>query len=132
MKMLSDSQKSKDNPLFEATVENAPTYDPVLMGMPGVSPEATATIGFYDPCHVRYTRLPGNGREVYVVLYMSPTAPGKSRVILVNAFKMPQPDKPPSKTVAQRIKNTLGWVPTHNHLDDMIRSAIEFERTLAP
>ncbi|MBL6723169.1 MAG: UDP-glucose 4-epimerase GalE [Candidatus Margulisbacteria bacterium] len=41
-------------------------------------------------------------------------------------------DPPQLIANAQRIKNTLGWVPTHNHLDDMIRSAIEFERTLAP
>eukprot|EP00547_Thalassionema_nitzschioides_P010851 CAMPEP_0194258942 /NCGR_PEP_ID=MMETSP0158-20130606/42441_1 /TAXON_ID=33649 /ORGANISM="Thalassionema nitzschioides, Strain L26-B" /LENGTH=157 /DNA_ID=CAMNT_0038998535 /DNA_START=1 /DNA_END=471 /DNA_ORIENTATION=- len=75
-KMLSQQQKSDDNPLFEAFLENASSTDPAHLSMGGPS-NATTNLGFYDPCHVRYTRNkpPGNPNpKNYVVLYMCPTS----------------------------------------------------------
>lgn len=41
-------------------------------------------------------------------------------------------DPPQLIADATKIRQTLGWTPTHNTLSDIIASAVHFERTLAP
>jgi hypothetical protein len=84
--MLSESQKSADGPLYEASLQNASSTDPSFLAMSAPA-NATLNLGFYDPCHVRYTRQTMPGRSVYVALFLCPTSAGKSRVFLFNVFE---------------------------------------------
>lgn len=97
-KMLSTSQKSPDAPLYEAELENAATSDPIWLGFSRPIPsEARLNLGFYDPCHVRYTRqtVPGDdSQNSYVILYLCPTAANASRVFLFNVSPFLFPPSP--------------------------------------
>uniref|UniRef100_A0A7S2ET22 Rieske domain-containing protein n=1 Tax=Trieres chinensis TaxID=1514140 RepID=A0A7S2ET22_TRICV len=108
-RVLPASEKSKDNPLYEVILEDAANTDPTYKGFPvPVPPDASLNLGFYDPCHVRYTRqrVPGDENTASVVaLYMCPTLMNKSRVFLFNIF--PKRPPPPKKTKLQRLKS---WV----------------------
>eukprot|EP00957_Ditylum_brightwellii_P034179 2590100-Ditylum_brightwellii.AAC.1 len=73
--------------MFQVEVVDAPKHDPVFLGMKSrltIPDNATCTIAFYDPCHVRYRRnIPGRG-ATHVELFMTPTSAGRSRVVLFN------------------------------------------------
>lgn len=109
-KMLSTSQKSKDGPMYEAELEDAASSDPIFLSSPGNPPSSNArlNLGFYDPCHVRYTRQPvpeNDEKNSYTVLFLCPTSTNKSRVFLFNIF--PPMQLPPANGFRQRIKS---WV----------------------
>jgi pheophorbide a oxygenase len=84
-KMLSAKQRSSDNPLFEAILEDASNTDPIFIGNPSATSESTLNLGFYEPCHVRYTRKTPTSHN-YVTLFFCPTTSSKSRVFLTNLF----------------------------------------------
>lgn len=106
LKMLSRSEslqasKSQNGhgavlPLFQAQVINATEHDPEIVAMLK-NPEAKtksdpslalATVGFFDPCHVRYHRNPGiQGSSYEINLFLCPTSAGKSRVFLFTPFE---------------------------------------------
>jgi pheophorbide a oxygenase len=83
-KMLSASQKSSDNPLYEAILEDAANTDPQFKGSPSTPADASLNLGFYEPSHVRYTRK--STMDSSVVLFFCPTSASKSRVFLFNIF----------------------------------------------
>ncbi len=105
-KMLSQEQKSDDNPLFEAFLEDAACHDPFFQGPYPVPSNATTKLGFYESCHVRYTRKTFPGSGSYIALYCCPTSSTKSRVFLFNVFPSFLPNDEPAqrKTVRQRVK----------------------------
>jgi len=116
-KMLSASQRSKDRPLFEAFLENAATTDPTFLTFKGsVASNATLNLGFYDPCHVRYTRQkkPGDDSGTsYVALYFCPTSSTKSRVFLFNLFPKFEPKDVKQKLMSEIIKRKFTPVFSH-------------------
>jgi len=116
-KMLSASQRSQDQPLFEAFLEHAGDWDPLFKVSPRpVGPEATLNLGFYDPCHVRYTRrkTPGNDSGTsYVALYVCPTSSTKSRVFLFNVAPKFEPMGIKGKLLAEIIKRKFTPVFSH-------------------
>ena len=99
LRMLSESERTElatgnaAVPLFQAEVKDAAQHDPVFLGMAQsmgsdrVPRNATTTIAFFDPCHVRYHRVGMNDMSVDVQLFMCPTQAGKSRVVLFNVFE---------------------------------------------
>lgn len=62
-------------PRYQAEIVNAGEHDPILKGfpkMPGANTSAwTTTIGFYDPCHVRYRRYRRPGQASHVTFSLS-------------------------------------------------------------
>jgi len=84
-------------PLYQARVKNASEHDPEIVAALKYNPalqavadntKATCTIGFFDPCHIRYHRnqgIPGSSYEID--LFMCPTAEGRSRVFLFTPFE---------------------------------------------
>mmetsp|Transcript_44318 Transcript_44318/g.93103 ORF Transcript_44318/g.93103 Transcript_44318/m.93103 type:complete len:597 (+) Transcript_44318:75-1865(+) len=107
-RMLPASERSDDNPLYEAFLEDAGTTDPTFKSFAAPVPDASLHLGFYDPCHVRYTRqrVAGDASTTnYVALYLCPTTTNKSRVFLFNLF--PKRPVPPKMTKLQRVKS---WV----------------------
>ncbi len=99
-KMLSMQEKSPDNPLYEAILEDASNTDPTFKSFPATPKDATLNLGFYQPNHVRYTRL---GRaESFVSLFFCPTSPTRSRVFLSNVF-VPIIPSSPSVSIGKKI-----------------------------
>lgn len=95
-KMLSMQEKSPDNPLYEAILEDASNTDPTFKSIPTTPKDATLNLGFYQPNHVRYTRV---GRaESFVSLFFCPTSPTRSRVFLSNVFGPIIPSSPSVST----------------------------------
>lgn len=95
-------------PLYQVEVVNATQTDPILLLIAnrfpsGVSDTASATISFFDACHVRYRREPTPGNFGHVELFMSPTGAGKSRVFLWNAFHRPAAPGPENPTLKSRL-----------------------------
>ena len=125
-KMLSPSQKSEDNPFYEAILEDAATTDPILKARPGLPPNSTLHLGFYDPCHVRYTRRTIPGQTGYVALYLCPVSAAKSRVFLFNIFESAIPNTSP-KSKRQRIKE---WMSLSS-IQQKVKLAI-FRRIFTP
>jgi pheophorbide a oxygenase len=125
-KMLSASQKSEDNPLYEAILKDAASSDPQFKAMPSPPPDAALNLGFYEPSHVRYTRqiIPGQASS-YVSLYFCPSSNSKSRVFLFNLFA-PRP-APPKRPVGQRIKS---WVSPSGIKERLVKIAVS--RILTP
>jgi pheophorbide a oxygenase len=110
-KMLSNEQKSPDNPLYEATLEDAYKTDPLFSGNPKTPKDATLNLGFYEPCHVRYTRKAA--AESYVAIFFCPTSATRSRVFLFNLSGVsPNPDDNDSKinTKLSKVKRMKNWV----------------------
>jgi pheophorbide a oxygenase len=83
-KMLSASQKSSDNPLYEAILEDAANTDPQFKKNPLTPADASLNLGFYEPSLVRYTR--NSTMETRIVAFFCPTSASKSRVFLFNLF----------------------------------------------
>ena len=89
---LSQNNDGGSLPIYQARVTNAAESDPEIVATLKYNPDvgsvadpklATSTLGFYEPCHVRYHRnagIPGSSYEVN--LFMCPTAEGNSRVFL--------------------------------------------------
>mmetsp|Transcript_4948 Transcript_4948/g.6394 ORF Transcript_4948/g.6394 Transcript_4948/m.6394 type:complete len:376 (+) Transcript_4948:69-1196(+) len=69
-KMLSKDEKSSDKPLFEAILENAANTDPTFKSIPSTPNNATLNLGFYEPCHVRYTRV-GSSDKLCIIVFLS-------------------------------------------------------------
>ena len=105
LRMLSESEKKKEAesweaeytkwavtdapilPKFQVEVVNASSHDPIFLGRPNVPETSSCTIGFYEPCHIRYRRnITGQG-AIHVELFTIPTKAGYSRVILFNAVE---------------------------------------------
>jgi len=77
-------------PRAQAEITQAAAHDPIFVGSynprtPEVFKNWTTTIGYYDPCHVRYQRYRGSTSTVE--LFMCPTSEGRSRVFLFNCFE---------------------------------------------
>ena len=106
-KMLSNSQKSSDQPFFEASLENAATTDPLVMNNPNTGPNYKLNLGFYSPCHVRYTREFMPGKYLYVALYACPISNAKSRVFLVQLQNLAPPPPPPSSLNKNKFMKLL-------------------------
>ena len=100
LRMLSFSEKGDRQAsgntqiaMFQAEVVNAGEHDPIMLGLKSLgrnTDNATCTIAFFDPAHVRYERVRNPAEErtaLNVELFMCPTAPGNSRVILFNVFE---------------------------------------------
>ncbi len=104
-KMLSNSQKSSDQPYFEAALENAATTDPMAIKNPMAGPNYKLNLGFYSPCHVRYTRQLMPGKFYYVALYLCPISNAKSRVFLLNLSNLTPPNPPVTNTKYRRLFN---------------------------
>ena len=83
----SSSYPSTVTPLYEVEIMNASRSDPVLLSMKGTPDTATAHVGFYQPCHVRYNRVVPDIQSSQVILYFCPTSSTKSRVFLMNVFE---------------------------------------------
>lgn len=101
-------------PLIQGEVEDAFQMDPTFIGMKnipamGITTEASTTVAFYDPFHVRYHRNPtaDTGRAFNVELFMCPTATGKSRVFLINASEMFLPISQPEHKEEGFIRKKL-------------------------
>lgn len=122
-KMLSASDRSQDNPLYEAMLEDAASSDPQFKSMPATPLDATLNLGFYEPSHVRYTRqrIPGQAGS-YVSLYFSPSSNSKSRVFLFNLF--PQPPAPEKSSLFMRIKLWVTPVEVKQRIMKLIISRI--------
>mmetsp|Transcript_25913 Transcript_25913/g.36332 ORF Transcript_25913/g.36332 Transcript_25913/m.36332 type:complete len:310 (+) Transcript_25913:2-931(+) len=89
---------------------NAPKNDPIYAGYSLPVPEdATTTISFYDPFHVRYRRERMPGAASHVELFMAPTSAGKSRVFLFNVVEALLPPLPgtPEKQEKPTLKSRL-------------------------
>ena len=91
------NNEGKQLPLYQARVENAADHDPEIVAAfkynPAVQAEAdpkqaTSTVSFYEPSHIRYHRnqgIPGSSYEID--LFMCPTTEGNSRVFLFTPFE---------------------------------------------
>ena len=98
-------------PKFQVEVMDAARYDPIFRSLPPnveVNENSTCTISFYEPSHIRYRRnRNGDSSAGHVELFMVPTKPGRSRVILVNTFDflLPLRNTPPKgkATLKSRI-----------------------------
>ena len=104
---LDGDEKTYAIPLHQAEVLNANDTDPIFLVIAnrfpsGVSENATATIAFFEPSHVRYRRERLPGTFGHVELFMSPTSAGKSRVFLWNTIYKPE-EPVPKKTLKSRI-----------------------------
>lgn len=88
-KMLSSAQKSEDNPLFEAILEDAASTDPIFLGNPAIPADADASlnIGFYQPSHIRWTRDVKGGTQSSIVIYLCPKSASESRVLIFNLYE---------------------------------------------
>jgi pheophorbide a oxygenase len=133
LEMLSEGAKvdtatSQNNPpgslpMYQARVANAADHDPEIVAALKYNPEvrsvadpklATSTIGFYEPCHVRYHRNPGiPGASYEIDLFMCPTTEGNSRVFLFTPFE-------------KLLRNTD--VKTYEPSGLMLRSAMRLSR----
>jgi hypothetical protein len=100
LKMLSASQKSADNPLYEAMVEDAASTDPSLKGRT-VPADSTTTIAFYEPNHVRYTRK--TPLATCVVLFLCPLSPTRSRVCMFNVAEAMLVKAPPQTKSKRQV-----------------------------
>jgi len=88
-------------PRFQVEVVDAVKHDPFLLSVSTFFPcpeSSTCTIGFYEPCHIRYRRcIPGLSNQ-HVELFAMPTKAGHSRVFLFNTSdSMSPPKTSPSK-----------------------------------
>jgi len=90
-------------PLLQAELEDAGIHDPIFLSMAAQGVQvsnATTTVAFHEPSHVRYWRNRGPGTSSTTELFLCPTTPGKSRVILFNTFEpflKPKPGAPKPK-----------------------------------
>eukprot|EP00567_Pseudictyota_dubia_P012713 CAMPEP_0197453320 /NCGR_PEP_ID=MMETSP1175-20131217/34592_1 /TAXON_ID=1003142 /ORGANISM="Triceratium dubium, Strain CCMP147" /LENGTH=615 /DNA_ID=CAMNT_0042986571 /DNA_START=88 /DNA_END=1935 /DNA_ORIENTATION=+ len=103
LKMLSESEREEVStkrgggsrlPLFQAEVIDAANHDPEVVAArknPALQSDpdiAVSTVGFFDPCHVRYHRNPGVlGSSYEINLFMCPKSGGESRVFLHTPFE---------------------------------------------
>lgn len=84
-------------PLYQVKVIDAAEHDPEIVAALKYNPavqaaadpdKAYCTIGFFDPCHVRYHRNQGiEGASYEINLFMCPTTEGNSRVFLFSPFE---------------------------------------------
>jgi len=97
-------------PMFQVEVVDAPKHDPVFLGMKSrltIPDNATCTIAFYDPCHVRYRRnIPGRG-ATHVELFMTPTSAGRSRVVLFNVMESFLPPLADASSTTTKKEKTM-------------------------
>lgn len=109
-------------PRYQAEIVDAAKHDPIYLGFPKIGNTSiwTTTIGYYDPCHVRYRRYRGPGQSSHVELFLCPTSEGRSRVFLFNVFETPP--KPPTikVPVLQSIKSLLQLKPLKNRIQSLI------------
>ena len=102
---LETAQSYNDNinklPIFQSSVVDAAQHDPEIVAAWKSNPRvqanadpklASSTLAFFDPCHIRYHRNPGQKGSSYEInLYMCPTTAGKSRVFLFTPFELQLP-----------------------------------------
>lgn len=102
---------------FSAAVLQPARDDPVLKGMAAAFPSmvdsaaASVNISFFAPQHVRYERRPRPGAAANVELFLCPTAQGRSRVFLFNAFAAgARPAVPASRMARLLLSKAVGAV----------------------
>ncbi|KAL7546528.1 hypothetical protein ACHAWF_009940, partial [Thalassiosira exigua] len=103
-----ETAKLQNNPIVnlpfsQTRVVNAAEHDPEIVAAHMYNPDvraradpelASSTIGFFDPCHIRYHRnqgIPGSSYEIN--LFMCPTTEGNSRVFLFTPFEKMLPQE---------------------------------------
>ncbi|CAM9204588.1 unnamed protein product, partial [Heterosigma akashiwo] len=130
LRMLSEKEKKKEaerevcmqgqtkattetpiSPIFQAQLTNASDHDPMFLSLSKqgfqVPADASCTIAYYDPCHVRYRRVRG-GMGQHVELFMTPTRAGHSRVVLYNPAEAFLPPLNPSQNKDK--KTVKDWI----------------------
>lgn len=101
---------------FSAAVLQPARDDPVLKGMAAAFPSmvdsaaASVNISFFAPQHVRYERRPRPGAAANVELFLCPTAQGRSRVFLFNAFAAGARPAVPSRMARLLLSKAVGAV----------------------
>jgi pheophorbide a oxygenase len=126
---ISQNNRGGSLPIYQARVVNAAEHDPEIVAALKYNPDvksvadpklATSTVGFYEPCHVRYHRNQGiSGSSYEVNLFMCPTTEGNSRVFLFTPIEkfLPKEDVMPKEDVQEYRPSGL-----------MLRSAIKLSR----
>lgn len=97
-------------PRYQVEVVDAVKHDPFLLSVSTFFPcpeTSTCTIGFYEPCHIRYRRsIPGLSKQ-NVELFAMPTKAGHSRVFLFNTSDSMSPPKSPPSNEKVSIKSRI-------------------------
>ncbi|KAL7529937.1 hypothetical protein ACHAWF_003165 [Thalassiosira exigua] len=118
-------------PVFQAEIVDAARHDPVHMmaakGLPSnVTDSWSTTIGYYEPCHVRYRRDKGpGGGGSHVELFFCPIEEGKSRVFLFNIFKRGSPSSPPPAADAPLLTRAVHWCKPSTWKEKATRALIK-------